>query len=59
MLKGSNKLVLNTATMLEIIQYYLNNYMLHPDKKSPKVTAFRSTGEPSPMYEVSLENETK
>jgi hypothetical protein len=40
MLKGNNELVLNTATMIEIVQYYLNNKLLNKDEHAPKVTNF-------------------
>jgi len=40
MLKGNNELVLNTATMMEIVQFYLNNKLLNKDEHSPTVTGF-------------------
>lgn len=35
---GTNKLDLNTATMIEIVQYWLDNKFLNKDEKHPRVT---------------------
>lgn len=40
MMKGNNEMVLNTATMMEIVQYYLNNKLLNKDEHAPTVTGF-------------------
>lgn len=35
---GSNSLVLNEATMIEALQYWLTNKVLNKDELAPKVT---------------------
>lgn len=58
-MKGNNRLVLNTATMIEIVQYWLNNKLLNADEPRPTVTAvapLSSSGRYADdgMFEVSL-----
>lgn len=35
---GSNEMRFNGATMIEIVQYYLDNKLLNKNESSPKVT---------------------
>lgn len=37
---GNNEMVLNEATMMEIVQFWLNNKFLNKDEHSPHVTSF-------------------
>lgn len=59
MMKGNNRLVLNEATMMEIVQYWLDNKMLNKDERSPKVASFgvaEGTSRLAPAkFEVRLE----
>lgn len=34
---GTNELILNEATMIEIVEFWLNNKFLHKDDYAPKV----------------------
>ena len=38
MLKGNNSLVLNTATMIEIVQYWIDNKALNKEETLPIVS---------------------
>lgn len=37
-MKGNNIIFLNTATMIEIVQYWLDNKFLNKDESAPRVT---------------------
>lgn len=41
---GNNSMQLNEATMITIVQYWLDNKFLNKDEKSPKVVAFKRGG---------------
>ncbi|CAN1721978.1 conserved protein of unknown function [Hyphomicrobium sp. 1Nfss2.1] len=59
-MKGNNEMVLNTATMMEIVQYYLDNKLLNKDEHSPTVTGFALNGR-APLdntFVVSLSSDT-
>jgi hypothetical protein len=60
LLKGHNRLVLNTATMNEIVQFYLDNKLVNRDESSPKVINFASAAHgryaDEGMFEVSLDS---
>lgn len=55
---GSNKIKFNEATMIQIVQYYLDNKLLNKDEKSPKVSSVK--GESSEgMFTISLSEAQK
>lgn len=58
MMKGSNSLVLNEGTMIEIVQFWLNNKLLNKDEPAPVVTSFSSSSKAppygAPTFEVTL-----
>ena len=57
MLIGSNSIEFNEATMVLMVQYYLDNKLLNKDEKSPKVisvSAERGVGLSS-TFQVRLE----
>ena len=41
MMPGNNSLVLNQATMQEIVQYWIDNKMINKDESAPKVAYVR------------------
>jgi hypothetical protein len=58
MMRGRNELVLNEATMIEVVQHWLDTTMLNPDAERPRVTSVRAKNDPySPTFEVTLESE--
>lgn len=59
-MKGNNRLILNTATVKEAIQYWLEQKVFIKSEKHPKVTnieplksGFRDDG----MFEISLSSD--
>jgi hypothetical protein len=55
MMTGKNELVLNEATMCEIVQHWLDSRMLA--SAGPRVTQVRAKGDPHPaQFEVTLES---
>lgn len=40
-MKGRNQLLLNTATMIEIVQYWIDNKAMKVTEDGPFVTSFR------------------
>ena len=58
---GSNSMELNEATMIVIVQYYLDNKLLNKDESSPKVTGIRRVVSPggSDTFVVTLTSDAK
>lgn len=57
-MKGNNSLEFNEATMMEIVQYWLDNKFLNRDETSPKVAGvWVDTFGAAPVFEIRLESE--
>lgn len=56
-MRGHNKIQFNAASMIEIVQYYLDNKMLNPQEPRPKVTSVEalSSGRLDNIFEVQIE----
>lgn len=53
---GTNSIEFNEATMIEIVQFYLDNKMLNKDELSPKVVSVRPTKEyPGNAFDIVIE----
>ena len=54
---GNNSLTLNEATMIDIVQYWLDNKLLNKDEKSPTVKGVKAasrSGYENNTFEISL-----
>lgn len=59
MMKGNNEMVLNTATMIEIVQYWLDNKFTNPQSGGPYVINFIAGTNPCAVFIVQVSDEPK
>lgn len=51
---------LNTATMIDIVQYYIDNKLWNPNESRPKVIGVESVREmASTTFQIKLESKTE
>lgn len=59
-MKGNNRLILNTATMMEAVQYWLEQKVFSKSEKHPRVTgieALKHVYRDEGMFEISLSSD--
>ncbi len=58
---GQNQMALNEATMIEVVQYWLDNKSLNKDEPRPKVTGVDKTsnGRYDAEFTISLDASAK
>lgn len=54
---GNNSLILNEATMIEALEYWLVNKVLNKDEPSPRITAVSADN--FQQFKVSIEQTTQ